>query len=98
MNMPSWTWLIGVMTPAAPSSWHYAGWIAVDVRLLLFIVFISALTAGGTTALFARGKTRPQIAALYMTSLVVIVALSVLLFNQIATYPVFVVESFFPMP
>jgi hypothetical protein len=95
--MIPWTIALGQATSSTPS-WHYGGWFAVDLRLLLFILFISALTAAGTTALFSRGKTSAQLLALYLVSWVAIVTLSIVLFNQIASYPVFTLKSFFPMP
>ncbi len=94
------------MTPlvllAAPESarnlWHYAAWVALDLRLLLFIALISLLTAAGVSALFARGRKRIEVAALFIVSFTISLTLCVVVFNAIAHYPVFVIESFFPFP
>lgn len=80
------------------SSWHYAAWVAIDLRLLIFIVLISALTAIGICAFFVRYRSRIELAAAFLLAFVASFFVLVLIFNQIAHYPVFVIESMFPFP
>ncbi|MGM0574427.1 MAG: hypothetical protein ACQEXJ_01660 [Myxococcota bacterium] len=85
-------------TLAAADGWRYAAWVAVDLRLLLFLVLVSALGATGTCILFVRRRHPLHLAAAFIVSFVALFAALVLIFNGIAHYPVFVVERFFPFP
>lgn len=94
----SFAGIIGAAAEGSQNLWHYAAWVALDLRLLLFIGLISLLTAAGISALFARGRSHIEVAALFIVSFTVSLTLCVVVFNAIAHYPVFVVESFFPFP
>lgn len=83
---------------ATSSGWRYAAWVAVDVRLLIFVVLVSALTAAGVAALVVRQRRVWDYAAVFVVSFVLTLGLSLLIFNGLAQYPVFVIESFFPFP
>jgi hypothetical protein len=78
--------------------WHYAAWIAFDGRLLLLVVGLAALCALGITSLFARGRRWTEVAGIYLVCLVAGVVFFIWIFNEVAAYPVFVVESVFRFP
>lgn len=80
------------------SSWHYAAWLAIDLRLLVVVAVIALLTAVGLCALFVRGRKMVDYAAAFIVSFTVAFALSLWLFNGVADYPVFAVKSLFAFP
>ena len=90
--------LLAAAEPVLDHTWHYAGWISVDVRLLLFLLMLSAVGGMGITAIVARGRSRAEIGATWLLFCVGLLTVLVLLFNHIAAYPVFTVEAFFPFP
>lgn len=83
---------------AASSGWHYAAWVAVDLRLLIFILLIAALTGAGVAALVVKRRRVWDYAAVFITTFAVTLLVCLLIFNEIAQYPVFVIESFFQFP
>lgn len=83
--------------PVLAEGWLYAAWVAVDLRLLLFVVLISLLGATGTTLLFARRRDPLQTTATFLVAFTVLFAVLVLVFNTLASYPVFSIQSFFEM-
>jgi hypothetical protein len=90
--------LIAAAEPALDHTWHYAGWVSVDVRLLLFLVMLSVVGSLGITAIVARDRSRAEIGATWLLFGVTLLAILILMFNHIAAYPVFAVEAFFPFP
>ncbi len=88
---------------AAPLSilgapWHYAAWVALDVRLLCFLVLIATLGALGITAMFLRHDRLSEHVATFIVTFTALFIVLVVIFNAVAHYPVFVVERFFPFP
>lgn len=83
---------------ASDSGWHYAAWVSVDLRLLVFVILIAALAAAGVSAILVRGRHVRDHLAVFVLAFAGIFALALLVFNEIAHYPVFVVEAFFPFP
>lgn len=83
---------------ASGMEWRYAAWVALDLRLLLFLVLISALGALAICAIVLRERRWAEIAAVFALGFLGLFVGLVLVFNAIANYPVFVVESFFPFP
>jgi hypothetical protein len=77
---------------------RYAGWFAVDIRLLIFVVLISAFMALGVVALTMRGKRWYEYLSAYVGIFVALLTMTVVVFNQLASYPVFVIKEFFPFP
>ena len=79
-------------------AYGYAGWFVLDVRLLLFVVFLSAFFSLGTASLLSRDKSRSVFFrtgwVLFGLSLVI----NILMLNVVFDYPVFRIESFFPIP
>ena len=90
--------LLAAAEPALDHTWHYAGWVSVDLRLLLFLMMLSVVGSLGITAIVARDRSRAEIGATWLLFFVALLTLLVLLFNHIAAYPVFAVEAFFPFP
>lgn len=90
--------MISTIIGTLDHTWHYAGWVSVDVRLLLFLVMLSVVGSVGTTAILGRERTRVELAAIFIVSFCALLAILVLIFNQLASYPVFVVDAFFPFP
>lgn len=80
------------------TGWRYAAWVAVDLRLLLFLVLVSLLGATGVCILFVRRRHPLHLTAAFTLSFLVLLAALVAIFNTIAHYPVFVIERFFPFP
>ncbi len=76
----------------------YAGWFVADLRLLLFISLISFFLTTSVVTLFVRHRRWHEYvtitAALFLLSFLVLMGV----FNLVADYPVFRVESFFPFP
>ena len=80
------------------SGWRYAAWVALDLRLLLFLILISSLGAVGICIILVRRRRWLDLIAGYLVSFLSLLVLLIIVFNNIAHYPVFVVESFFPFP
>ena len=82
----------------AQESWRYAAWVALDVRLLLFVTVIAALGSAGVSAMVVKSGRRKDFGAVFVLAMVVMLPLTIFLFNEVAHHPVFVVEAFFPFP
>lgn len=82
----------------ASEGWHYAAWVAIDLRLLVFAALLAALTAAGLTALVVRSRRKSDYLALWLLNFVALFALTVFFMNEVAQHPVFVVEALFPFP
>lgn len=80
------------------SGWQYAAWVALDLRLLLFLALISALGSLGVCIILVRRQRWVEMTAAFIVTFGLMLTVLVMLFNSIAHYPVFVVESFFPFP
>ena len=78
--------------------WQYAAWVAVDLRLLLFLLFISLLSAFGVCLIVVRKRDWTKFAATFIVAYGLSLSALILIFNVIAHYPVFQVQSFFPFP
>lgn len=76
----------------------YAGWIVLDLRLLVFVLLISLFLTVSIITLFVRGRRWHE----YVTIFIAVYALSfvviLVIFNLIARYPVFRLEALFPFP
>ena len=83
---------------ALGTQWHYAAWVALDLRLLLFLVLIAALGGMGIAAMFVKHDRVTEHAATFLLAFVALLIVLIIIFNAIAHYPVFVIESFFPFP
>ena len=82
----------------ADHSWHYAAWVSLDLRLLIFVVLIAALTAAGFAAIVVRTRKLKDYLSIGVIAFAVAFAICLLVFNEIAHHPVFVVEAVFPFP
>ena len=82
----------------ADHSWHYAAWVSVDLRLLVFVLLIAALASAGVSAIVVKSRQLRHYMAIFVIAFAVIFATALLVFNEIAHHPVFVVEAFFPFP
>ncbi|MFO0746504.1 MAG: hypothetical protein U1F43_12640 [Myxococcota bacterium] len=78
--------------------WRYAAWVALDLRLLLFVLSIAGLAAAGVAALVVKNGRRRDFGAVFVLVLMLTLPLTIFLFNEVAQHPVFVVEAFFPFP
>ena len=79
-------------------AYGYAGWFVLDVRLLLFVVFLSALVSLGTAGLLTRDKPRSSFMKTVWLLFGVSLLLNILMLNVFFDYPVFRIESFFSIP
>ena len=78
--------------------WQYAAWVAVDLRLLFFLMFIALLAAFGMCLILVRKRDWAKVSATFIVAYIMSLALLITTFNAIAHYPVFQVQSFFPFP
>ena len=80
------------------SSHHYAAWLVFDLRLLVFVVLISLFLTLGIVALAFKGKTWHEYLTAFVSIFVAVLLVTVIVFNNIAGYPVFMIEQVFPFP
>ena len=80
------------------SEHHYAAWIVFDLRLLTFVTLISLFLAIGIVALLFKGKRWHDYVTAFVSIFVALLLLTILVFNGIAAYPVFLVEDVFQFP
>lgn len=83
---------------APGDGWQYAAWVAVDLRLLFFLMFVALLGALGVCLILVRQRDVARLAATFIIAYTVSLGLLIMVFNLIAHYPVFQVQSFFPFP
>ena len=76
----------------------YAGWIVVDVRLLAFVLMISLFLVVSIISLLIRGRRWHEYVTLFVALYTLSVAVILIIFNWIAQYPVFRIETMFPFP
>ena len=84
--------------PLAESTSHYAAWVAIDLRLLLFAALLSLLTAVALSAAIVRSGRIRELLAVGFLAFLAVFAVTILVLNEVAQQPVFVVEAFFPFP
>ena len=75
----------------------YAGWLVLDVRLLLFLVLLCAGITLLLLAVLVRRRAWHEYVSLFVASWAVLVALGLLLLQTILSYPVVVERDFFPL-
>lgn len=80
------------------TSWHYAAWVSIDLRMLAFSCILAALLAAVVTSLVLRSERRLDYLALWLLVFLGMLALTLTAMNLLSAHPVFVVESFFPFP
>ncbi len=83
---------------ADDAGWRYAAWVAVDLRLLLFVVLFAALASVGVSAMLVRSGRFRDMVAIFIIGFTVILTAALLIFNEVAQHPVLVVEAAFPFP
>ena len=88
----------GLILAEATTEWHYGAWVAIDLRLLIFVVLISILASVGITLLSAKRRNWVEYSALAIVSFTGTFVAFILILNSLADYPVFAIRSFFPFP
>ena len=83
---------------AEENGWRYAAWVAVDLRLLLFVVLFAALASVGVSAMLVRSGRFRDMVAVFIIGFTLILAAALLIFNEVAHHPVLLVEAAFPFP
>jgi hypothetical protein len=78
--------------------YHYAAWIVLDARLLVFVLMIALFMTTGLLAIVYRGRRWHDYVSVGVAVYIGILSLLVLVFNTVAKYPIFRVESFFQFP
>ena len=92
-------WLASTPEVIDPSEgWQYAAWVAVDLRLLLFLMFIALLSSFGVCLILVRKRDLARVLATFIVAYTISLSALLLVFNSIAHYPVFQIQSFFPFP
>lgn len=76
----------------------YAGWVVVDLRLFLFTLLVSLFLTVSMLALFARGRKWHEYITMFVAIYSLAVTTIILIFNEVAGYPIFRIEAFFPFP
>lgn len=76
----------------------YAGWIVLDLRLLVFVVLISLFLTVSVITLFVRGRRWHEYVTIFVATYSLAFVVILAIFNWIASYPVFRVEALFPFP
>lgn len=76
----------------------YAGWIVLDLRLLVFVILISLFLTVSVITLFVRGRRWHEYVTIFLAVYAIAFVLILLIFNLIARYPVLRVEALFPFP
>ncbi len=84
-------------TDSAPT-WHYAAWVALDLRLLLFSVLFAGLVSAALTATLVKSERRLDYLAAWVVIFFAMLVATVAVMNLVSAHPVFTVESFFPFP
>jgi len=77
---------------------YYAGWLVWDARLLSFVILISVFLTLGIVALAFRGRRWHEYVTAFVSIFVTVLIITVFIFNEIADYPVFLLEDVFPFP
>ncbi len=77
------------------SSYTYAGWFVIDARLFIFVLLICFFMALGILALTFKGKRWHEYVTAFIGTFLVLLVVTVLVFNQVVGYPVFVIEEVF---
>ena len=90
--------MIATVATAIDHSWHYAGWVVLDLRLLIFLVALAFVGSVGVCLVIVKPWRWVVAVATFIVSSTVLLAALVILFNGIAGYPVFVIERFFSFP
>ena len=90
--------MIATVATTIDHSWHYAGWVVLDLRLLIFLIALAAVGSVGVCLVLVKPWRWVVAVATFIVSSTVLLTGLVFLFNGIAGYPVFVVERFFSFP
>ena len=64
----------------------------------IFVLLISIFMTMGVVALFFRGKRWHEYVTAYLSIFTLVFVLTVVIFNQVANYPVFLIEDVFQFP
>ena len=76
----------------------YAGWIVLDLRLLMFVLLAALFLTVSGMALFARGRSWHGYISIFVAGYSVCLLVFLFVFNVIVGYPVFRVDALFPFP
>ena len=90
--------MIATVATTIDHSWHYAGWVVLDLRLLIFLVALAFVGSVGVCLVVVKPWRWVVAVATFIVSSTLLFTALVILFNGIAGYPVFVIERFFSFP
>ena len=76
----------------------YAGWFVLDLRLLIFVLILSALVSIGTASLLSRDRSRRYFIRAGWVLFGLSLFLNIFMLSVFFDYPVFRIESFFSIP
>lgn len=79
------------------TSFRYAGWLLVDVRLAAAVLVFAAAVAVAVVALFYRGRRWDEHVVGFAAAFVLALVTTVLVTNAIGSFPALRVETFFPV-
>lgn len=89
---------VPLLAEQAADNWHYAAWIAIDLRLVIFATLLAGLTSAGFSALLVRSARLRDYLSVWLLLFVALFAVTVFFMNEVARHPVFVVEALFNFP
>jgi len=75
----------------------YGGWIAVDVRLLLFLALLSSGVSSLLLGLLVRRRAWHEYLTLFVATATILFVLGLVLLQTVLDYPVIVSRDFFPI-
>ena len=78
--------------------YHYAAWVVLDLRLLIFVVMIALFMTSGLLAIVFRGRRWHEYVSMGVTVYLGLLSLLIVVFNVVASYPIFRIEAFFRFP
>jgi len=90
--------MIASLAAQIDHSWHYAGWVVLDLRLLLFLAALASVGSFGVCLVLVKPWRAGSALATFIVSFTLTWLSLIVVFNSIAGYPVFVLERFFSFP
>lgn len=81
-----------------PHPYHYAAWVVLDLRLLIFVLLIGLFLTSGLLAVLYRGRRWQDYVSMGTGVYILVLTTLIIVFNLVARYPIFRVESFFQFP
>ncbi len=76
----------------------YAGWIVLDLRMIIFILLISLFLTTSIVTMFVRNRAWHEYMTIFVALYSLAVVLQVVVLNVLLSQPVLRIEALFPFP